>query len=206
MEKMCAILLIGPTGSGKTPLGDLMEKTGAFGKRCFHFDFGANLRNIGGSETLISHFSQEEIAVIRNSLDTGALLENENFPIAAKILNLFIETRHININDLIILNGIPRHSGQADDADALVEIQRIIFLECEPHVILERIRHNTGGDRSGRADDSPEAIGNKLKIFNNRTRPLLDHYRSKGVHVDQIKVEKHTDPDIILRELKGIQI
>ncbi len=43
-----AILLLGPTGSGKTPLGQALEKKGLAGRRCVHFDFGANLREIAG--------------------------------------------------------------------------------------------------------------------------------------------------------------
>jgi len=36
-----AILLIGPTGSGKTPLGDWLQAYGFCGHRCHRFDFGA---------------------------------------------------------------------------------------------------------------------------------------------------------------------
>lgn len=41
-----AVLLLGSTGSGKTPLGDLIERRGLRGVRCLHFDFGVNLRKI----------------------------------------------------------------------------------------------------------------------------------------------------------------
>ena len=41
-----AIVLLGPTGSGKTPLGDLIERCGLWGAPCLHFDFGACLRSI----------------------------------------------------------------------------------------------------------------------------------------------------------------
>ena len=39
-----AILLLGPTGSGKSPLGDELEANGLNGRRCLHFDFGRRLR------------------------------------------------------------------------------------------------------------------------------------------------------------------
>ena len=41
-----ALLLLGPTGSSKTPLGQLIEQRGLWQTRCLHFDFGANLRQI----------------------------------------------------------------------------------------------------------------------------------------------------------------
>jgi hypothetical protein len=39
-----AILPLGPTGSGKTPLGDYLEERGLFGRRCVHFDFGEKFK------------------------------------------------------------------------------------------------------------------------------------------------------------------
>ena len=44
MQRPSAILLLGPTGSGKTPLGELMERRGFGGRRCRHFDLGDRLR------------------------------------------------------------------------------------------------------------------------------------------------------------------
>jgi hypothetical protein len=41
-----ALLLLGPTGAGKTPLGDWLEAHGLWGRPCHHFDFGANLRAV----------------------------------------------------------------------------------------------------------------------------------------------------------------
>ena len=41
-----ALLLIGPTGSGKTPLGELLERSGLWGRPCRHFDFGERMRRI----------------------------------------------------------------------------------------------------------------------------------------------------------------
>ena len=206
MDKWFAVLLIGPTGSGKTPLGDVMENSGAFGRHCFHFDFGANLRETSESGSPNSRFSQQEIDVIRHSLETGALLKNENFPIAAKILNRFIEIRRIERDNLIIFNGLPRHVGQADDVDKLIDIKRVISLESTPQVIIERIRQNTGGDRSDRIDDSPDAIRNKLKIFKDRTQPLLDYYQSRSIPIEHVEVGTQTKPQDILDNLRGVQI
>jgi adenylate kinase family enzyme len=116
-----AILILGPTGSGKTPLGALMEKKGFKGRRCFHFDFGENLRTIGKSNKPGKRFSVEEIAFINKVLDSNALLEDKDFPLACKILEWFIEYHHIKADDLIVLNGLPRHIGQARGVDSSLE-------------------------------------------------------------------------------------
>ena len=44
-----AILLLGPTAAGKTPLGQLFADRGLWGRPCVHFDFGENLRRIADS-------------------------------------------------------------------------------------------------------------------------------------------------------------
>ena len=41
-----SMFIIGPTGCGKTPPGNHMEKIGIGKKRCLHFDFGCQLRAI----------------------------------------------------------------------------------------------------------------------------------------------------------------
>ena len=46
MARPAALLLIGPTGSGKTPLGDLLDREGLWHRRCCHFDFGERMRRI----------------------------------------------------------------------------------------------------------------------------------------------------------------
>jgi len=187
-----AILLLGPTGAGKTPLGEWLERTGLWGRRCFHFDFGANLRQAAeqGSGVL----TDRELKIVRDSLKTGALLENENFPIAGKILRGFAEARGVKADDLVVLNGMPRHAGQAEDVDRIVDLQAVVVLECGAEVVRERIRVNAGGDRAGRADDSPAAVREKLRIFAERTRPLLDHYRAKRVRVQTVRVGLTTGP------------
>ena len=81
-----AILLLGPTGSGKTPLGDLIERRGLAGAPCLHFDFGANLRRIVERDRPDEHLGREEIDFLRRVLPSGALLENERFSIAERVL------------------------------------------------------------------------------------------------------------------------
>ena len=196
-----AILLVGPTGSGKTPLGDLLEQQGIYGRKCFHFDFGAQLRMIANSDHHIRYLTNEDLHVIRMSLKTGTLLENRHFPIAEKILNAYIKNKQIGPDDLLILNGLPRHTGQADALDKTVKMGFILYLICSAKIISERIRRNAGGDRLGRTDDSIEAIHQKLHIFAERTAPLIVYYQKKNVALKKIKISTDTTPEEILSQL-----
>ena len=196
-----AILLLGPTGSGKTPLGSYIEKKGIWNKRCFHFDFGKELRTISEANVIPSQFIKGDVDYIEKVLKEGALLENETFYIAEKILNSFIKRNSISSDDVILLNGLPRHTGQAEDVDSIITIKLVIYLDCPLEVIKERVQLNIGGDRSDRTDDSIEEIKEKLEIFNERTIPLLQYYEKKNTPIKKVSISVNTKPDEILRYL-----
>ena len=196
-----AILLLGPTGAGKTPLGDALEAAGLRGRRCVHFDFGRNLRRAceaGGAFGL----NGEDAAHVRQLLRDGLLLEDERFNIAIGILAGFLAERAVQPADLLIMNGLPRHAGQARDLAPFLDVRRVVHLRATPEVVFERIRLNSGGDRTGRADDSPGEIAGKVRLFEKRTLPLLDHYRAVGVIVTGVTIEVHTTAQDVVRELE----
>ena len=169
-----AILLIGPTGAGKTPLGQTLEFEGLGGRRCVHVDFGQLLRQAAagqGPDTL----SQDDLALIRRVLNCGALLEDEQFHVARKL----VEGRLAEAggdHDLVVLNGLPRHVGHARDVAA----------PPRPPP--------PGGDRAARTDDHAQAVRGKLVLFAARTRPLIDHYRRAGARIITLDIGPATTP------------
>jgi adenylate kinase len=189
-----AFLLVGPTGSGKTPLGDEIERRGLRGRRCVHFDFGATLRALASLPAGESGLTPRERAVIRRSLATGALFEAEDMPMIAKILRRYVARRRLTNGSLLVLNGLPRHRSQAESLASIVEVVRIVSLEAGPAVIRKRMRLDTGRDRAGRADDNLEAVAARLAIFKERTAPILEYYREQGVPVTTIRVTAKMTP------------
>lgn len=197
-ERPAALLLLGPTGSGKSPLGDLLEERGLGGRRCVHFDFGANLRAVADTGVLPStgeapgRLSGDDLAIIGASLRTGALLENEQFHIARDLLLSFADQRRVTAADLLVLNGLPRHAGQARDVDTAVRIERLALLECPADVVLQRLAGDPGGDRAGRVDDEAQLVRQKLATYQARTLPLVRHYEGLGVAVAHLQVGAQT--------------
>ncbi len=181
-------MLLGPTGSGKTPLGDLLAQKGLAGRRCFHFDFGSQLRRIVSAPKPPQYLERSDVDFLNEVLNSGALLENEHFYIAAGILESFIKEKQMTDEDFLILNGLPRHIDQANDVDAIAQIKAVINLSCTPQIVFERISKDTGGDRAQRTDDDEDFVSRKLDIFNKRVAPLLDHYRELSVRVVNFKI------------------
>jgi adenylate kinase family enzyme len=196
-----ALLLIGPTGAGKTPLGDHIEKHGMKGRRCLHFDFGHQLRTIAEGDSPPGGFSQKDHAFIKGVLEKGFLLEDAHFHIANKILGLFLGRRSFNRDDMLVLNGLPRHAGQARDIKTVVKIRGLVVLECTAEDVYERIRENTGKDRTGRTDDRLEMVRRKLDIFRERTGPLVDYYAGAGTDILRIKVTAASTPEELYSSL-----
>ncbi len=186
-----AILLLGPTGSGKSPLGEQIAARGFLGKRSFHLDFGSELRSIA-SGIGASSYTGDEQDFILGVLEHGLLLENEHFVLAEKIITLYLERERFRSGDILVLNGMPRHQGQARDISPLARVHSLVVLDCSVESVFRRIEENTGGDRSGRMDDERRLIEKKLGIFQERTVPLIEHYRQEGSCIYRIDINERT--------------
>ncbi len=197
-----AVLLLGPTGSGKTPLGDLLVRRGLGGRPCRHFDFGARLRGVAEGGWEPEGLTFEERATVCRVVRDGALLEDSEFPIAGKLLSAFLEQPPLGDGEVVVMNGLPRHVGQARDLEALLEVRAVVELACPAETVLERIRGNTGGDRSERRDDDLGAVRRRLRIYRQRTSRLVEYYRERGIAIISLPVESTTDAEAIWRQLE----
>jgi adenylate kinase family enzyme len=182
-----ALLLLGPTGSGKTPLGDELACSGLGGVSCSHFDFGDNLRHAATGQS--AALSSEVVRQIQEILVSGALLEAHNFFIAEALLDAFVASHEA---DLLVLNGLPRHVEQAEFLRDRVLVEAVVSLRCSAQVVLDRLRLDTGGDRGGRTDDDPELVARKLAQFENRTKPLVEYYALQGARTIELAVHADT--------------
>ena len=197
---MQAVLLLGSTGAGKTPLGEYLESERLWGRICHHFDFGANLRAVVGGDT-VAVFTTAEVAFLRRVLQEGALLEKDQFHLAARILDGFLKRKRARPTDLLVLNGLPRHVAQAKALARWVTIIAVIELRCKPGTVSERLRRDSGGDRAGRSDDAGALIARKLATYRKRTRPLIAHYHAQGVPVTVLDVDVDTQPQDLIGAL-----
>ena len=75
---MRGVVIIGPTGAGKSPLGKELEARGLGMRPCIHLDFGQLLRN-AAENPLAAGLSRTEHDFVLKLLKEGLLLEDNDF-------------------------------------------------------------------------------------------------------------------------------
>ena len=90
-----------------------------------------------------------------------------------------------------ILDGYPRNLAQARALDQLLErigqpMDVAVQLEVGTDLLVQRLAGRAQAE--GRADDSPDAVRNRLAVYEQQTAPVVDFYRNLGklVHLDGV--------------------
>jgi adenylate kinase len=83
-----------------------------------------------------------------------------------------------------ILDGYPRNLAQADALGRLLArigqpMDHAVQLDVDTELLVERIAGRA--KEQGRQDDSPEAVRNRLNVYNDVTAPVIDFYRQRGM-------------------------
>ena len=137
----------------------------------------------------------------KSQMDAGGLVSDE---IVIEMLRERIARD--DCRNGFILDGFPRTVPQAQALDTMgIVIDRVIDIEVPDHVIESRlegrrmcgacgttyhIQHNPsaqegkcdrcGGDLVVRADDQPETVRARLRVYHEQTEPLKDYYNAVG--------------------------
>ncbi|MCI4568258.1 adenylate kinase [Lysobacter sp. CFH 32150] len=82
-----------------------------------------------------------------------------------------------------ILDGYPRNLAQADALDKLLTrigqpFDFAVQLDVPTELLVERIAGRAAAE--GRADDTPESVRTRLKVYDGHTAPVIDYYRQHG--------------------------
>jgi adenylate kinase len=162
------LLLIGPPGSGKGTQGQLLSDR--FGLT--HIAAGDLLRAEVEQGTPIGKEAEKY-------LDSGELVPDQ------LIIDLLMPVVVESVaGPGYVLDGFPRSVGQAQVARGMAEEagatpDAVIYLEAPRDELVRRILDRAKTE--GRSDDTAEVIHNRLQIFDEATRPLVDYYRGRGL-------------------------
>jgi adenylate kinase len=89
----------------------------------------------------------------------------------------------------VLIDGFPRTLQQAMALDRMLaeeghRVDFVIALEVPESALVDRILHRAAVE--GRADDTREAIAERMHEYHKLTAAVLDHYRKRGVRVEVV--------------------
>jgi adenylate kinase len=165
---MKRVLMLGPPGSGKGTQGERLAR--ALGVD--HISSGELLREAVAAGTPLGDRVKDAIAA-------GRLVPDE---LVREAVRPSLERR-----DGYVLDGFPRTLSQTEGVD----FDAVVHLDVPEDEVVRRLLAR------GRADDTEEAIAERLHEYSDDTRPLLGHYRDVLIEVDGDR-----DADAIAAELR----
>lgn len=188
------LVILGPPGTGKGTIAKFIETR----FNCYHLSTGDLLR---GQVTLDTEVGRK-IAPIMNE---GKLVDDA---IVLKIL----KNKLTKIGQNFILDGYPRNIEQGKILDKVLaelemDLHSVLFIDSPEDVIVKRLSarrqcteckriygldipskkegmcDECGVETILREDDKTGVVRERIKIYNERSKPLLDFYKEKNLLV-----------------------
>ena len=156
------ILFLVPPGAGKRTQTNLFCKKYGL----IHLSTGDLLRDEVSSGSVLGIKAAE-------IMNKGELVSDE-------LVLSIVEGRLVNINEGWLLDGFPRNVNQANSLKNLLEkinqpLEGVILIKVADDYLIKRLVER------GRQDDNEQVITNRLKIYREKTSPLIDLYKKQGI-------------------------
>ena len=153
-------ILLGPAGSGKSTQAKMLA------------DFlGVPCLTVGNLLSYISKADTKEAKEIKEAMEEGTLVEDE---LTLKILNEQLKSS--SYENGVVIDGFPRNVEQAREFN--FELEKVLYINISNEESKKRLF------KRGRKDDTEEAIKERLDIFHEETRQVLDFYKEKGILIE----------------------
>ena len=159
------MVILGRQGSGKGTQSERLVE--AFG--CVHLSTGDALRAAVAAGTELGRQAG-------SIMDSGGLVGDD-------IMNGIVRDR-LALHDVaaagVLLDGYPRTSEQADALEAMLaagghRLDVAVNIDVPIAEVTARMLAR------GRSDDTAEAIGRRLELYEQQTAPLLDWFEARGL-------------------------
>lgn len=190
------LILIGPPGVGKGTQAAMLESRLAVRPLSSGVIFRAEID------------ADTDLGRLANSyIKRGELVPNG---VTIEMMGKRIRSEEVRKQGFV-LDGFPRTIRQAEALDAMLEemeqpLDKVVSIEVTDEVLLQRLSGRMGCTKCGeiyhsvskppkregicdkcnsplfvRSDDQPETIRERLRVFQENTTPVREHYRAKGL-------------------------
>lgn len=190
--KYKSILLFGAPGSGKGTQGKIIGTIPGF----FHSSTGDIFRSLD----LRSEMGRK----VWDYTSKGMLVPDD---VTIKLWKQHMEgLAMINQfhpeSEVLVLDGIPRNTKQAELLQREIDVMKIIYLRCaDLNKMIERLRRRAL--KENRIDDANEnVIRRRLEIYERDTRPVLDFYSPEKI----VKVDALNSQISVLNEIVQVLV
>ena len=156
------LLFLGPPGAGKGTQAERISKSYSL----LHLSTGDLLRNEVEKDSVLGKQAKD-------IMDKGELVSDE-------LVLSIVEQKIILQNQGWLLDGFPRNLIQAKALQSLLEkinqpIEQVVLLEVNDEILIHRLLAR------GRSDDNEQTIRHRLKVYREKTTPLINHYSNLGL-------------------------
>ena len=162
------VVFFGPPGSGK-------------GTQASRLASALGIPQISTGDLLRANVARgtELGKIAKPIMESGALVPDD---LVTRMLKERIEEPDAATGALF--DGYPRTVPQAEALDHLLaeegrKVVAVLFIDVPDAPIIERLVKRAALE--GRADDTPETIAARLRVYREKTEPLADLYRSHGI-------------------------
>ena len=185
---MLNIVIFGAPGSGKGTQSERLIK-----------EYG--LYHISTGEVLRDHIARgTELGRIADTyISKGQLIPDE---LMLKVLANVLDENPDKTAGGVIFDGFPRTIPQAEALSELMKergtrLHAVVGLEVPENELVDRMIKR--GKDTGRADDNPDTIRERLKVYHRQTQPLRDFYIKEGSYY---AINGHGELDRIFSDIK----
>jgi adenylate kinase len=190
---MLRIVLLGPPAAGKGTMSRIIRE-----------HYGISILSTG--EILREEISKgtELGKAVKDLMDKGKLVPDDI------VINIIKEATR-NMDNGYLFDGFPRNINQAKALDNMLladngSLNTVLYLNTDDKVLIDRVSKRLVCPKCGRPyhmenvipmvkwicdscgtplvqrkDDNPEFFKERLKIYHESTKPLVDYYSSKGI-------------------------
>ena len=170
------IIMLGGPGSGKSTYSKFLTKEFMIP----HVYTGDMMRNLAKMDTPTGR-------KVRSALDKGDYVDTK---IVLDTLQKRLSRKDTERG--YVLDGFPRSMEQVKEMeDRNIGFDHAVYLDVAEEEVIRRLMSR------GRADDKPEIIKNRIKVYHRETAPLLTYYKDEIIN---IKAEGST-PEAIAKEI-----